>query len=203
MRGQELRRYRLAVVFVGDHHDFLFQIDRHVIDRRQRQVLRDDHLLGQADPSMIARELGDGLVHALLQQVLVAEQAMQDVTFPVELQRFRHTATGDAVRRQVGLLSCPGGIVKRVAAALAQLVGEQRVLMAGELAGDGRHDNAMRVHQVIGGLGRGDFLVQLVNLVECGDITGHTAHCSHRDTPITSHNRKVHFHRSAIFRPSS
>ena len=183
---------------------------------------------------MIARELGDGLVHALLQQVLVAEQAMQDVTFPVELQRFaitavmlehairadvvqqaadrrqmfvdqafRHTATGDAVRRQVGLFSCPGGIVKRVAAALAQLVGEQRVLMAGELAGDGRHDNAMRVHQVIGGLGGGDFLVQLVNLVECGDITGHTAHCSHRDTPITSHNRKVHFHRSAIFRPSS
>ena len=36
---------------------------------------------------MVAREFGDGLIHPLLQQILIAEQAMADVARPVETQR--------------------------------------------------------------------------------------------------------------------
>ncbi len=85
--GQELRRNRLAVVLVGDHHDFLFQVHRHVIGGRQRQSLRFHRLLGQSHAGVIARELRDGFVHAFLEQILIALETMLHITRTVEFQR--------------------------------------------------------------------------------------------------------------------
>ena len=55
---------------------------------------------------MVASELGDGLVHAFIQQVLVAKQAVLDVVRPVEFQGLavgpvvlEHTVRADVVQQ--------------------------------------------------------------------------------------------------------
>ena len=64
--GEEFRRNRLAVVLVGHHHDLLLEIHRHIVVRRKRKILCDYGFLGEADAGMVAGELGDGFVHALI-----------------------------------------------------------------------------------------------------------------------------------------
>ena len=51
---------------------------------------------------MVARELRDRLVHALLKQVLVTEQTVQDVAFLAELQRFAVAAVMLLLQYAVG-----------------------------------------------------------------------------------------------------
>ena len=84
---QELRRNRLAVVLVGHHHHFLLKIHGHIVGRRQRQSVRFHRFFGESHTGVVARELRDGLVNTLIQQIFVAFKPMPHVIRTVEFQR--------------------------------------------------------------------------------------------------------------------
>ena len=73
---------------VGVHHHFLLKIHRHIVGRGQRQLLPYDVLTRETHASVITAELGDVLVHTLIEQILVTLKAVQNIPLLAEFERF-------------------------------------------------------------------------------------------------------------------
>ena len=73
---------------VGVHHHFLLKIHRHVVGWGQGKLLPYDVLTRETHASVITAELGDVLVHTLIEQILVTLKSVQDVSFLAEFERF-------------------------------------------------------------------------------------------------------------------
>ena len=122
---------------VGVHHHFLLEIHRHIVGWWQRQLLAHHILARKSHAGMVAAELGDGLVHALVEQILVALKTVQNVAFLAEFERF-------AVRAVMLEHAVGADVMQQSADEYQMLVEQTRWHMAAGDACGGRYLRVLR-----------------------------------------------------------